>query len=131
MKELQVQLGEVHAFPTKRCPRCWIAKSWDEFASRGAGDARPSSYCRSCQRDYCKHHYAKNKDLHNKRRRRHQREYLIRNRQLMYAYLEHHPCVDCGNSNPIVLEFDHVRDQKTYDISTMARCCFSWKRILG
>ena len=34
-------------------------------------------------------------------------------------YLLDHPCVDCGESNPIVLEFDHVRGEKTADISTL------------
>lgn len=37
-------------------------------------------------------------------------------------------CTDCGESNPIVLDFDHLKNKK-YNISRMVHDGFSWKAI--
>lgn len=38
-------------------------------------------------------------------------------------------CVDCGEKNHIVLDFDHIRDKK-YNVSRMIHDGFSWKAIV-
>ena len=45
---------------------------------------------------------------------------MIRERNSKYirSYLENNCCVDCGEKDPIVLEFDHKGD-KRYNISDM------------
>lgn len=59
-------------------------------------------------------HYAANRE----RKRAQARERMRRNRSAIRAFiLEHlktHPCVDCGETNPVVLEFDHVRGEKCF-----------------
>ena len=37
-------------------------------------------------------------------------------------------CIDCGNKNPIVLDFDHLKDKK-YNVSRMIHDGFSWAAI--
>jgi hypothetical protein len=44
-----------------------------------------------------------------------------RNVQFVWDYLCSHPCIECGEGDPIVLEFDHrEQDTKCGDISNMA-----------
>jgi len=48
------------------------------------------------------------------------RTYAMTNRKALFEHKQLNPCVDCGNKDPTVLEFDH-RDPKTksFNISNM------------
>ncbi len=49
----------------------------------------------------------------------------------LYKYLESHPCVQCGETDPIVLEFDHIhQSSKTIAISNAVCNGWSWRRIV-
>jgi len=45
-------------------------------------------------------------------------------------YLNAHPCVDCGETDPIVLDFDHCRGEKSFGISKAINGGYSKKRLL-
>lgn len=39
-------------------------------------------------------------------------------------------CIDCGNKNPIVFEFDHIEDNKIAAVSAMVTKGYAWCKIL-
>lgn len=63
-------------------------------------------------------------------RRRSQNRRRFATRMKVLAYLKEHPCVDCGENDPIVLEFDHVRD-KLLPVSVLVNNRVSWDMIMA
>lgn len=61
-------------------------------------------------------HYLANKERVKARAREHSDNMRKRVRRWLLAYLKSHPCMDCGETNPIVLEFDH-RDRADKDFN--------------
>ena len=51
-------------------------------------------------------------------------------RRFIVGYLQEHPCVDCGEADPVVLQFDHVRGEKTTEVSRLLGPGFSVAGIL-
>lgn len=76
-------------------------------------------WCKQCSREYQAQRYRTDRpkmkrQIEIARRRRVAEKQIYRLR-----YLESHPCVDCGESDPVVLEFDHVRGRKRAEISAL------------
>lgn len=73
----------------------------------------------SDQNACARRHYARNKEVVKARSARNRRATVLLVRRFLEEYKNKHPCVDCLEADPVVLEFDH-RDPKTkkFDIGT-------------
>jgi hypothetical protein len=117
----------------KQCSRCKQFKNKSEFYFQSRGKLKP--HCKSCQKEYDnKFHqkwYAneKNQAASIKRAIIHHAQQKKENKQKLLSYLKSHPCVDCGESDPVVLKFDHVNGFKKSGISVLIRKNSSWKII--
>jgi hypothetical protein len=111
---------------TKRCPKCEVDVPVSRFNRRSDGRCAP--YCKPCASVYARNHYVANSDQYKKRRLESQRRYRNRNREYVIEYLRTHPCVDCGESDPVVLDFDHIGEKET-EVTNFARRAFSLSRL--
>lgn len=113
----------------KVCIVCKLLQPIDSFPVRSKASGRRRSYCYECQRTYCREYYSNNKNLYNARRYERHRRLRVEYRRRLVEYLRANPCVDCGERDFRVLEFDHVRGDKAANISDMMSRYIAWKRI--
>jgi len=71
--------------------------------------------CRGCRSAYGKAHYEANKPRYIRNAARVKKATRLKRIWHMLDYLEKHPCIDCGEWDPVVLEFDHLRD-KSFEV---------------
>ena len=95
----------------RRCGRCGIEKPLDDFAWRRREKGQRHNYCRPCQAEYRREHYLANRPKYIAKAQRLSREVAVERTRLLIEYFELHPCTDCGERDPVVLEFDHLRDK--------------------
>lgn len=110
---------------TKFCGSCRHDKPITEFASNASKRDGLQTVCRSCSRAFGAVRYQQNKELY----RLKNDALRARNQKAVRAYLEVHPCVDCGLADPDVLTFDHVRGKKLGNLSDMVKHSWGLKTI--
>jgi hypothetical protein len=120
-------MGERMLDEVKRCSRCGETKPLSEFNRKDSG--RLQSFCRRCNSAYLKEHYRKNRAYYLAKTRKNKRVAKINARTYILKYFETHPCVDCGETDPIVLQFDHVRGEKATEVSTLLGPGFSVEKV--
>lgn len=100
----------------KRCTQCGEVKPIEDFPwvttnhetkTKGRRYYRyPHSFCRPCKNENHKKFAKASRD---------------RVRAVVAEYLANASCTDCGEADPVVLEFDHVRGEKVESISNLIR----------
>lgn len=87
-------------------------------------------WCRDCNRKRSRQYYAANLIKHRKAIRERNTRVNAEIQEKIVDYLQCHPCVDCGEDDIVVLDFDHRNpSDKETDIARAMRCSWSWKRI--
>jgi 5-methylcytosine-specific restriction endonuclease McrA len=101
----------------KTCPDCERVLSREDdyyHFQLSPTSSRVSAYCRACSSTRSSRNW--------KKRKRDIQEKII-------AYLQTHQCVDCGEADWQVLEFDHRdRDKKIDAVSNMVNRC-GWPQV--
>src|SRR5207302_4020803 len=88
--------------------------------------------CRCCTRTYFRAYYARHREVYVLRIRNKNAAERQRNRERLVDYLRAHPCVDCGETDPVVLQFDHEdRNKKSSNIGDLLRKWIPWARIVA
>jgi len=80
------------------------------------------------QRAASRRHYEKNRDKVIASAKKYSKLTRERIRAYITTYLKTNPCVDCGETDPVILEFDHIKD-KDFNISDAARKGVSIKKL--
>ena len=109
-------LGEV-AMP--RCRKCGQDKADLAFAWRWRARGVRQPVCRACRKVENAQWYARHGAAHRANIRRHTAAARSRARAYIASLLAATACVDCGERDPLVLEFDHVRGRKYKDVSKL------------
>jgi hypothetical protein len=95
------------------------------YKDRGIRNTR----CKFCQSKVSKRHYENNKPSYIGRARVRETLVIEDNQRKLIEYLSDRPCVDCSKTDIRVLEFDHVRGNKSANIGRLLTRAIAWEAI--
>lgn len=99
----------------KQCNKCKQIKNLHEFGENKSKKDKKQSACKVCRKLESKNWYESHKTLQKLRVRARNKKIWDINRRYAREFLLKNPCVDCGEKNPIVLEFDHKFPKQKID----------------
>lgn len=114
---------------TKQCTKCNSEKSLDDFNLKNKKTGSLEAICKICKRAYVRSHYRANKEVYKKRAKEFTKKTRDENSRKMVEYLRENPCVDCGEPDVVVLQFDHIQDKEKH-IGQMIAGGYSWPKVL-
>lgn len=93
--------------PQKRCGICKKSKPLSDFNRKASRPDGLQVVCRDCNRESSRNYYQRNREHHIRVIRARNDMQRSAGRAFVGEYLREHPCVDCGNDDIRVLDFDH------------------------
>jgi len=97
---------------TKKCTHCKTEKPIDAFHKSCVGKQGRWPQCKECRVSYSRKYYEKNKQRIKKQIKKRNLRKRKELQNWLDKYLGPRACVDCGETDKRVLEFDHI-DPKT------------------
>lgn len=114
----------------KLCTSCNNEWPLDHFGVKNKKTGLRQWACKKCARDLSKFYYQKNVDYYKTKSGIRRKVTQKQQQEYIRQYLLIHPCVDCGESDIVCLDFDHVRGEKANDIAHLIRSGGSWNKII-
>ncbi len=111
-----------------KCSRCGQLKPIGDFAWRRKAKGQRDTFCRPCRSKYGKKHYAANRQRYIDQAQIQKQKLMLERTMYLIEFFETNVCVDCGEKDPVVLEFDHLRDKSFAIGPQLSRR--SWQSIL-
>lgn len=103
---------------SKVCSKCEADRPASDFWRRGTG---LSPWCKPCHRTRASERYKS--PIEKRRIRENNKRKMHTVRLYIWGILTRSNCADCGESDPVVLEFDHLDGSaKERDISSLRDC---------
>ena len=100
---------------TKVCVVCKKRRRRTSFNKNRSRKDGVQSRCKLCDRAYARGLYRKGDRKYKKAIYTRRTERLREKREWIVGYLRDHPCVDCGERDIVVLEFDHMNSSEKVD----------------
>ena len=92
----------------KQCSKCKEIKTLNEFNFKYRERGILHVHCKECTRNFVKNHYNENKEYYLAKAQKRNKYIRDQTNSYIKGYLLSHPCIDCGEKDPVVLEFDHT-----------------------
>jgi hypothetical protein len=120
----------LHEENLRRCGQCGEFKPLSEFAWRRKRRSQHDNMCRPCRSAYHREHYLANKQRYIDQAQARKQALRLERTTYLLEYFSSHPCTDCGETDPVVLEFDHLdAEAKSFDIG-QSLPYRNWRSIL-
>jgi hypothetical protein len=101
----------------RRCGRCQELKPLSEFAWRRRRRRQRDNMCRPCRSAYHREHYLANMQRYIDQAQARKQALRLTRTTYLLEYFSSRPCADCGENDPVALEFDHLDSEaKAFDI---------------
>ena len=132
---LSAKIFSITILPMRTCSACNKTKTEENFFYRSKRNNKLHAQCKECyiikRRKIWKDHYHKYGSKYRERAVERNKKLKTRLKLLLIEYLSDKSCIMCGNSDPRVLEFDHLDPNvKSFEIARAIHNTISWDKIL-